>query len=230
MNIQDEDLRQVLLARGNRSGWIDVERMVTDAMASSPASVTSKARPFLSALQEFSRGIVVVVAAVAVIGVGVALQDGAGSRPTGLWQSKEPVGTGAVGSATCVAIDLTADAYETGKVTVWWWAPGGGDCRSSSSGPMEAVATIDSVSLAVPGLGSQRAAYRVHLDLEVIGGGTERVEFVLDPFGRRAGAAGLAGFAGRDLSGRGLDFTQVSGLDVTPPGGVPAPTPEVKPG
>lgn len=227
MNIPEDDLRKLLLARGNRTGWIDAERMVTDAMASPPASVMSRTRPLLGVLGQLSKSVVVVVLAVLTIGVGVALQGGAASPPTGLWQSKAPVGTGGVGSATCVAVDLTKDAFKTGKVTLWWWAPGDGDCRTSSSGPMEAVASLESVSLGDSG--RQRAAYRVQLDLEIIGGGTEFVEFVLDPFTRRGGGAGLPGFAGRDVSGRTLEFTSVPSLDVAPPGGVPAPTPQTEP-
>lgn len=226
MKPEDQELRTLFLARGNRTGWVDVDGMVEHAMESRPSPVLAKLRPALSALGNLSGGILVVVV-LASIGVGALLLGGVQSPPTGLWQSKAPVGTGVVGSKTCVAVDLSETAYKTGDVTLWWWAPGEGesDCRTSSSGPMEAVATLASIPVADAALGTERSVFRIQLDLELVGSGTERIEFVLDPFRKAADAASLAGFAGADLGGRALEFNRVQSLDVTPPGGVPAPTP-----
>lgn len=234
MNVDDEDIGTMLRARGNRTGWIDADQMVADALGSprptAMTSVRSTLRSTLGVLREVS-GQILLVAAVAAIGIAAVLQGGAPSPPTGRLQSVAPVGTGILGSMTCVSLDLTRDAYEAGQVRLWWWAPAEGesDCRTSSSGPMEAGASLERVGLVDDALGSLRSVYRVSLDLELIGGGMDRVEFILDPFGQRPTPTSIGGFAGRDLHGRALEFRQIPGLDVTPPGGVPAPTPDVAP-
>jgi hypothetical protein len=223
MNVRDEDLRAMLSARSNRAGWIDADRLVAESV---DRPLPRAARPAITALRDAGRSLGLIIVVVALIGVAVSAQGAAQARPVGIWQSRLAVGTGEVGSRTCVALNLSDDAYKTGQVSVWWWAPGQGDCRTSSSSPTQAVAQLTPVSLPASGSGALRSAYRVQLDLDLLGGGSERVEFVLDPLGQSAGAGRLAGSAGADLGGRPLDFTRVPGVDVAPPGGVPAPTPE----
>jgi hypothetical protein len=218
----EQDLRTLFATRANRSGWADVDGMVERAMSHQPTPVLGKARLAIDAIGALTRGVLVLVV-LAIVGFAVALQSGSRTPPTGLWQSEGPVGTGIVGSNTCLAVDLTDPAYKSGAVTVWWWAPDEGktDCRTSSSGPMEAIAALESVQLGV------RTAFRIQLDLELIGGGSESVVFTLDPSAVATDGVSLAGFAGEGPRGRALNFSLVHGLDVTPPGGVPAPTPHI---
>lgn len=155
--------------------------------------------------------------------VGAWVQGGSGrnTRPTGVWQSEQTVGTGDVGSDTCVAIELTDTAYQSGRVSLWWWAPGTGGCRTATSSPMKSAASLTLVSV------DAHEVARVELTLDILPEGTETLAFVLDPTRVGKDESKLLGNAGGDGGGRELAFSAVPAPDVELPGGGPAPTPEI---
>jgi hypothetical protein len=146
------------------------------------------------------------------------------ARPVGLFQSDHPVGTGSVGSRTCVGLRLDDLAYRTGAVSIWWWLVGPAGCHSSTSGLTASQAKLVPVSLPGTSGSPDRAGYRVELDVPLIPTGSESVLFTLDPDVATPGQ-GVPAYPGPTVSQSVVLLVPVPELDVRGSGGEPAPTP-----
>jgi hypothetical protein len=226
MHPNDDNLRLMLISRARRAPTVDLGDMVDQATKAPPEGRWSRIGRMASLLRDSAAMVVLAGLLVTALSVGVWAHFGGSTTalPVGLWQSEQPVGTGAVGSETCVAIELTDATYRSGRVRVWWWLMGSADCRTSTSGPMETTATLTEVRLPGAGALAERTGFVVELELQLLPSGTETVAFTLDPM-RVQSTSSLVAYSDRNQSGRVLLFTSVRSLDVQQPGGTPVPTP-----
>lgn len=214
----DDEVRSMLLSRAARSRFNDSSALVSGALA----------RPRTRAVPVGSLAGALAVLVI-VLGVSTLLRAGIGgaAKPVGLWQSDRAVGTGAVGSEMCVALELSDAAYRDGTVTIWWWQHGDGGCRTSESGPMASSASLTPVQLPAAGSTAARPGYAVSMTLALLPAGEETIRFLLDPTIDGAGNAHLSGLRGQAGTEGEVTFRLVQRLDVAPPDGLPAPTPVI---
>jgi hypothetical protein len=229
----------------NRDDGLIREALAVRAARSDPTSVTAQLRDVTTEPQDSSYGTFLgrirsplgaiattaVTVAVAVAIAAFAIKGpstGAAQPPLGLFQAEEPVGLGAVGSETCVTVQLDDEAYRSGAATVWWWTIGDKGCRTSSSGPMATSAQLVAVDLRGPAGLASRTGYRIAFTLQLLPSGSEDVVFTLDPGQGPSGSDHIAAFGGADVIATTNAFDRVEKLDVTEPGGPNIPTPSTE--
>jgi hypothetical protein len=224
MAIDEEQLRLMLERRSKRTSLAGVAGSAR--IATSTPQTTSGLRRFFERARvatSFSLVLVVTVA-IALVAVSVRRGSDVGIGPVGLYQSEAPVGTGAVGANTCVALRLTDDAYRSGTVTVWWWLKGSHGCASSTSGIVAATARLAAVQLRADGGVPNRTGHRVDLDLQLVPSGSEMVTFTLDSARANPGQA-MPAYKGVGSGGQPFQLTAMSSLSVDEPGTTSPPTP-----
>lgn len=214
----DDEVRSMLLARAARSRLTDSSALVSGALA----------RPRTRAVPVGGLAGALTVLVI-VLGASTLLRPGVGgtARPVGLWQSDGSVGTGAVGSEMCVALELSDAAYRDGTVTIWWWLRGESGCRTSESGPMASSASLTPVQLPAGGSRATRPGYAVSMTLALLPAGEETVRFLLDPTIDLAGNSHVSALRGEAGTEGEVAFRLVQRLDVAPPDGLPVPTPVI---
>ena len=217
MAVDDEALTSMLRARSRRADF------ALDAAAFTATLPQQNRRAPTTSTLVLGTALLSVALVVGAWGLSGSGRD---PRPTGTWQSEQTVGTGPVGSDTCVAIELTDEAYESGHVQLWWWAPGKGGCRFATSSPMESTASLTSIQVSGITPVDSHEAFRIELTLDILPEGTETLAFVIDPSRTGSDETKLLGDGGAAADGQPLSFVSVSAPDVELPGGGPAPTPE----
>jgi hypothetical protein len=154
----------------------------------------------------------------------VATSSASAAPLVGLFQSDRPVGTGPVGSKTCIGLRLDEEAYRTGTTEAWWWLVGPAGCRTSTSGVTAFQVRLVQTSLPATGASPARIGYRIELDLPTLPSGSEPIVFTIDPQIPTAGQ-GVWAYPSAAPSGTGVLLAPVTALEVQQPGSGPPPTP-----